>query len=295
MKRSVAFFFVATLLTLFCFTGNLFATNFYTNSEPGDRTQFGISFLKPNPAGTQSLTLLTGSFLFSGQFKVSDRANLGLTLPLSIATVNSDVSTVDDELGAGNILAQYKQLIGNRERHRSWWTLEFYLPTSKVETGSLEFSIFGDFTRFPMYYPEASTFGFQYANRKAIGPNKSAFRQFEAGIWVMFSSDYVDETELIFHYAYAFGITNQEYAASLELTGQFFATGLPFWSDNEGSFSEKTFNQVVLGMSRVIGNTQPKLFYQIPLDNWHNDMIGSVLGLGVDIFLDSKQPEKQAN
>lgn len=286
MKRLVALVFVATLLTFSLTANSLFATNFYTNSEPGDRTQFGISFLKPNTRGTESLTLLTGSFLFSGQFKISDKANLGLILPLSIATINSDISGADDELGAGNILAQYKQLIRNRERHSSWWTLEFYLPTSKAETGSLEVSIFGDFTRFPMYYPEASTFGFQYANRKAIGPNQSAFRQFEAGIWVMFSSDYVDETELIFHYAYAFGLTNQEYAASLELTGQFFATGLPFWSDNDGSFSEKTFNQVVLGMSRVIGNTQPKLFYQIPLDNLHNDIIGSVLGLGVDIFLD---------
>lgn len=129
-----------------------------------------------------------------------------------------------------------------------------------------------------LYFAEVWSFGVQYARFSKFGPSNSAYNQYELGGRMSISSQ-GSRTEFILHYALALGLDNSEFSFGTELLGQVLVTG-----DNL-SFTERTMNQIVFGLTYVKSSFQPKLYYQIPLDDNHNDLVGSVLGLGFDIIL----------
>lgn len=275
--------FIFFLVFLSC---SSFATNYYTSPGPNDRSSIGFSFLKPSIPLPEfydygGFSFSTGSFLLSGRLPLSPSAGISIVIPVSNAGFDSDYQPSSSYRGLGNIQAQYQLIHSQSETGKSWLSFDIFLPTSSRDNfEALSVGPLTDLHYQQRYFPEVWTFGIQYARFSKFGPDNSAYHQYEFGGRVSMSSEGSGDTEFILHYAFALGLDNSEFSLGTELLGQFLVTG------HDITFTERTTNQLVFGISYVKNSFQPKLYYQIPLDDIHNDLIGSVLGLGFDVYLD---------
>lgn len=278
MNRALTLITTTILILLIAMTSRTLATNYYTSPVPNENSGLGFSFLKPSFPYEDRFGFATGSFLFNGHLNISPESALNIIIPFSNI---GGVSYSDNaKQGIGNIFVQYRLIQNRSETDKSWLSFEVFLPTSDRNNIAWDISYLSDYHRHQMYYPEVWSFGGTYAKFEKFGPDNSAYLQYEFGPRLTLTSDTNNEADFVFHYAFAFGLDNSEYSLGAEFLGQFLVTG------DDMNFYERSSNQIVFGISNVKNNFQPKLYYQIPLDDGFNDLIGSVLGLGFDVIID---------
>lgn len=293
MNRATALITTTSLFLLIAITGSSLATNYYTSPVPNKYSGFGFSFLKPSFVNSYYNYSNRYSF-FSGSFQLNAHVNLSPTVALNLVIPYSRVGyeknyfmydgnalPPNTKQGLGNIQAEYQMIHHQTSNEKSWLSFEIFIPTAKRKNRvALEVAELADVQHQQRYFPEVWTFGIQYINFAKFGPDNSAYHQHEFGGRVSMSSEGSGDTEFVIHYAFALGLDNSVISLGTELLGQFLVTG------DDIDFTDRTMNQIIFGMSYVKKNFQPKLYYQMPLDDYHNNIIGSVLGLGFDLYLE---------
>ena len=247
---------------------------------PGNKMQYGFSFMKPFISDDASRTILSGNYNLSLDIPISSKLNIISKIPF--INTNYEYDNIFGKYsysknGLGNIFIglQTNPLIMNDEK--SVFTFGIYLPSASDKPpydGALT-----DYYYFSSYIPNYFSFYFNYAFHKI---NAEGFSYgFELGPNLLIPTKKNNsQTELFAHYGLLAGYQINKLQLNLEFVG------VAIISEEIENFGDRFVNMVNIGAQWRESVVTPEVFYKIYLRSEIRHNINGILGIGVKISLD---------
>ena len=253
------------------------AQQFLFQTQPKDKSQFGIRFLKPNFEDDLDFTTFSGTYDLYANIPLGKNFNLMFSLPYS---TYADDEESESEVGDIYLGLQSRKISGRNTN--STYSLGIFLPTASEDDFTANFiSMLANYYQVERYLPNTLTIYGNYAHQ--IKQASGALFSFEIGPTLLFPTDQDEgedrETELMMHYGLSAGFQFGKLAILGELVG------LAFITEDVDDFSDRFIHTLTFGAQGTGRVINPGLFYSIYLKDEFREFVDGILGIKVDVTL----------
>jgi len=276
MKNQIFQTVIAVIFICLLFN-SISAQTFLFQSQPKEKAQFGLRYMRPNFEGDDDMTTLSGIYDFYFNIPVKSTLNLVASLPYSTYSNDDDVS--DNDIGNLYIgLQSRSKFSGDKGTILS---IGAFLPIASEDEYLVYLtSAFTNYHQLQKYLPNTLILDMNFA--RFDSHSGGAFWGIEIGpnLWIPTKDDDEDnETELTVHYGISGGFQLSNLAIFAELVG------LVILTEDYDEFSDRFYHTLGFGAQWTTGMVKPGIFYNIYLKEDLSDYIDGVLGIKLEFAM----------
>ncbi len=256
------------MIGLLLFSCVVSAQNINMERLPGETTDMTLSFQKPSYPFSDNLTTLSGLYKLEANIPVSRKVNMIIKLPYVTMKAKKSFYGKSEKSGLGNLELGIQRKFGYSGK--SALTLALTIPSVNDEISSL--GMYGDFYDAFAYVPRAISLHANYSHATNLG--KVFFVGGEIGSTLLIPTEGdTPNGEVYVNYGLNAGYNIKGLFLNIEFTGRTLVT------EDEYSFSDRTFTNLGIGAGWHLGDFTPAMFYKFYLNDGLSDIIDGVFGL----------------